>query len=826
MKKRNRLLPVLSLRARLLILIIGLTLVRDSVVAVIAINTAQSAGQFAQQVSGDALREQVESSLVQLTESNANENDLLLRQVTLDAEQVAGYIQSIYSDRALFNQTSVWSVDEHIFSGPDGQYMNGPEEVTSVFLPANRDWSAQVEEDFTLSAYLDLILPKTFTSNPNVEAIYFATPRDVVRYYPNIELGNVLPPDFRATERVWYTGSSLEENPTRSPWWTPVYVDATGLGLVTTAAAPVYDHQDELIGVIGFDITLNEMVTNIEMTENLGGGYLFLIDGTGKAIALPDQGFQDILGRSPETDEIAPDLNRSTTGFLPILEKMLAGDSGYENLTVDQRELFVAYAPLSSTGWSLGSVVDADIVLQEVRNLNQELEADTQQTILFRLLPMSAVGFLLMIVLTLLLTNRLTRPLQQLTVAARQIGQGEWEADLPETRNDEIGVLSGAFNVMKVQLQELISSLEQRVLERTRDLEDRTKQLQVAAEVGSAVTLIRDLDSLLPRVTQLISDRFGFYHVGIFLIEEEGKYAELRAANSPGGKRMLARQHRLKVGEEGIVGFVTEIRRPHIALDVGQDAVYFNNPDLPETRSEIALPLIAGEKLLGALDVQSTEPAAFGDDDIEILRVVADQVAVAIENARLFTENQTALDAIRRAYGEITREAWNKLLEGRGDTAYLATSESTPRKVTGGAQSGVSKNFSDSGIEFDDPSSLVLPIKIRDKCIGMVRMRKPEESGDWRAEEIELMYKLIEQLSLALENARLHETAQRKAERERFVTKITTKMRETTEPEQILQTAVHELQAALGAKKVQIQFDQSDGTADLRPNGDTGQLKN
>ncbi len=595
---------------------------------------------------------------------------------------------------------------------------------------------------------------------------------------------------------------------------------------MTTAAAPVYNQQDELIGVIGFDVTLDEMVTSIEMTQNLRGGYSFLIDEAGKAIALPDQGFQDILGRPPQTDEIAPDLTASATGFSPILTRMLAGESGYEQLTVDQRDLFIAYAPLASTGWSLGSIVEANVVLQEVRTVNQELEKSTQQAIFFRILPISAAIFLLMVVLTLLITNRLTKPLQQLTLAARQIGQGEWEADLPTTQNDEIGVLAGAFEAMREQLKELIYSLEQRVTERTQDLEGRTKQLQVAAEVGSVVSLIRDLETLLPQVTQLISDRFGYYHVGIFLIDEHGEYAELGAANSPGGKRMLARRHRLKVGEEGIVGYVTANRRPHIALDVGKDAVFFNNPDLPETRSEMALPLIAGGQMLGALDVQSTRAAAFSEDDIEILRVVADQVAVAIENARLFTENQAALETIRRAYGEVTREAWNNLLERRDDAAYLATSEGALRKVASRWQPDSGKGHFTSGVDTDDPYTLVLPILIREKSIGWVRLQKPVESGEWRAGEIELINNLIEQLSLALENARLHESAQRKAERERFVTTITTKMRETTEPEQILQTAVQELQTALGARKVQIQFEQNEDPTGRRPSGNTGQLKN
>src|SRR5258706_5887444 len=178
---------------------------------------------------------------------------------------------------------------------------------------------------------------------------------------------------------------------------------------------------------------------------------------------------------------------------------------------------------------------------------------------------------------------------------------------------------------MADDLQGLITGLEQRVEERTSDLATRSKELESAniriqrraaqfealAQVTQTITAIRDLQQLLPRITTVISENFGFYHVGIFLLDEINQFAVLSAANSEGGTRMLERHHRLRVGEEGIVGYVAATGKPHIAMDVGEDAVYFNNPELPDTHSEMALPLISKTIIVGALNIQAIEIGAF-----------------------------------------------------------------------------------------------------------------------------------------------------------------------------------------------------------------------
>ena len=155
------------------------------------------------------------------------------------------------------------------------------------------------------------------------------------------------------------------------------------------------------------------------------------------------------------------------------------------------------------------------------------------------------------------------------------------------------------------KLQKQRETLEQEISERTAKLERRAAQLQVAAEIARDTSATRGLDELLNHAVNLVRDRFGFYHAGIFLVDERGEYAVLHAATGEAGAAMLKQGHRLKVDEVGIVGYVTGVGQPRIALDVGADAVHFKNPLLPETRSELALPLKVGERVIGALDVQS-----------------------------------------------------------------------------------------------------------------------------------------------------------------------------------------------------------------------------
>jgi GAF domain-containing protein/HAMP domain-containing protein len=400
----------------------------------------------------------------------------------------------------------------------------------------------------------------------------------------------------------------------------------------------------------------------------------------------------------------------------------------------------------------------------------------------------------------------LLSPLPRLTATANEVAEGDHEARAIVNSQDEIGLLGNAFNSMADQLNNLIKTLEEQVAERTQALERSTEQLHAAAIIGNKAASLHNLDELLSQATELISEKFGFYHAGIFFVDSYRKYAVLKAANSAGGQRMLARGHKLEVGAEGIVGYVTATGEARIALDVGQDAVFFNNPDLPATRSEMALPLIAGGKILGALDIQSTKGEAFSEADITTLQVLADQIAIAIENARLFEEGRKALATVQRAYGEQSHLSWKDLIHrekkygyrsGGDNNIYLIQDkdlDSTLKQVVEKNQTTLEKNDLIADI----------PITVRGKPVGAIRLAKPDYATAWTEHDINLAKTLTEELSQAMESARLFDETKRQADRERVIGEITNRMQATMNVESVIRLAADEFYSLLDLDQVTI----------------------
>jgi GAF domain-containing protein len=363
------------------------------------------------------------------------------------------------------------------------------------------------------------------------------------------------------------------------------------------------------------------------------------------------------------------------------------------------------------------------------------------------------------------------------------------------------------------ELNELRASLEERVSQRTAQLqlankinERRARQFQAVAEVTKIISSIQSLESLLPKITNVISEQFNIYHTGIFLLEKNREYAVLRAANSEGGKKMIDVGHKLPVGQTGIVGFVTATGQPRIALDVGADATFFNNPYLPSTRSEMALPLRYSGEVIGALDVQSTESNAFNQDDVDVLFTLADQVAVAINNASTIEEAQKALTEAQSAIRKSTLDAW-QVMKPKSLQYGLSLTESSLKLLDKPLEDSYSNEAMSKGkTVIDSKKHLAIPIRLRGQVVGVVNLNTKDQF-ELTEDNVDIAESIAERLSLALENATLLQAAQNRADFERVTADITSRIGSSTRFETILKTAAQELSRALGGSDVLVQIE-------------------
>ncbi len=421
-----------------------------------------------------------------------------------------------------------------------------------------------------------------------------------------------------------------------------------------------------------------------------------------------------------------------------------------------------------------------------------------------------SIGIVLALALGLGITvsRSITRPVSELRSGAEAFSQGHLETTLPVAGADELSTLARAFNQMSTQLSRSYQELEQRVAERTAELERRSTYLEASAEVGRAATSILETGELIRRLVDLIRERFGLYYVGLFEADAKSDWAVLKAGTGAAGQAMLARGHRLHIGSDSMIGWCIVNAQARVAAEASADAVRKATPELPDTRSEAALPLRSRGKVIGVLTVQSDQPGAFDATALSVLQSMADQVAVAIDNAHLFAENQAALEAAQRAFGEISRQAWAQFMRSQS-TGYLHTTQGTLRAqdrwqpdMVQAARTGL--RVQDSG------TTVAMPVRIRDQVLGALRLRKQDNAPAWTPEELALLQSLTEQLSVALESARLYQDTQHRAAREQLAAQITARMRESLDVERILQIAAREFGETLGASEVKIRLTADD----------------
>jgi len=581
----------------------------------------------------------------------------------------------------------------------------------------------------------------------------------------------------------------------KGPFVSPQYLSQQTNRRIITVAAPVTDAEGRVIGLLAGRVNLERLETIVSIREGLGE--------TGEAY---------LIGRR--------DLRLLTTsrypGFkvgesYPLFSEGIQqgaserdGQGEYNNYTAVP--VFGAYRYIE----------EVDMILLAEQGRSEVLAAITRSVALN--VGVTLVVVLIAILGALFVTNRITTPIASLARTAEKIAGGEYQLEATIPLEDEIGALAGSFNLMTSQLRQTLEGLEQQVEERTAELSLRNIYLQAASEVARAAASLLEPDQLIRQVVDLIRERFNLYYVGLFTLDEPEEWAVLRAGTGEAGQMMLQRDHRIKVGS-GMIGWSITNQQSRIALRAELDEARLVNPFLPDTRSEAAIPLRSRGRVIGAITVQSEQPDAFNEATVAVFETMADQVGIAIDNARLFAQSQAAYESLSRAYGEQTLTGWaNRLSSGQAlgyrsevsgevirEDVWLPESKLIYEK--GDMVLGrVSVERGSSDVVHSGENILGVPVMVRDQIIGVIQGYKPVDDGEWRADEIEFMKEVANIVGMALENARLYEDTQRRAENERVVADVSSRIRESLDVDTVMQTAVIELQRALGLKEITIRL--------------------
>ena len=812
LRATGKLFSGLSLRTKLIIGNLAITIIVIIILGSFMYYRSSQSNKYLSDQYQSSVILQIESNLADIVEREALTQNDFFSAIKKNISQIGKTTEILFNQERILGSGSYWDASESLTRLDQGSWDNANSEVSSIFIPSFTPINEKLFSELNALKLLDYSIPTILQENSEIVAIYFGGINGETIYNPNIDLAGIVPHDFNVVTRPWFIAANPEKNPSRASVWSTPYLDAALNGLVITCSLPVYDGLDNFRGVVAIDVKLNN-IANMASKIHVGqSGYAVIIDKQGQIIAMPPEGYAD-FGFSPEEITSGETITQSileivSIDLFPPFAEMASGRNDIRILSIDTIDYYLAHHFIPSVGYSLGVLVPAAEMQTLFIQTNEVLARQNQQTIINVAIVILTV-LILSLIATIFMGNQLTVPLVRLTETANKIAEGDLTAQAQISTQDEIGVLSETINSMTNTLQGMITSLEERVEERTVDLSRRAAQLEAIAEVARDITSIQDVNSLLPAIAQLISRKFGFYHSGVFLSDAINKNQILKAVSSEGGELMLKRGHKLPMDEHSIVGYTAFLGEPRIALDVGADRVFFNNPDLPDTRSEMALPLKIGKEVIGVLDVQSEKTGAFLADDINTLGILADQIAIAIQNTRLLADSKLSLIESKESFRRYISNEWKDYPDQVKNIGYTFdqdhVSPLSRLDIQNHKDDGRSEEDNNTGMENNKPlSKASFPIQLQDQVIGIIEVQPSDIEREWTVEEQNLIKAVSERAAIALENARLLDITLKKASKEQAITEITTKIGTAFDFQNILKIAVEELGRTISDSAISI----------------------
>ena len=603
-------------------------------------------------------------------------------------------------------------------------------------------------------------------------------------------------------------------------------------------SAPIIENGNIIVGVLRARYHADILQTIIETSNGRGGSNSFAVLFDENHIHLahgtaPETIFTSVVPLDDTTFEYLKQTRRlpnqtkeETFLDLPDLDIYLQQSQNSESGVVyfDATDIAtgnevnrVVVINLENPSWLLAFFQPKDIFLEPVEQLQNN-------TIFFSLLSGFGTVFFAVV-----LSQILALPILKLNEGAQEISRGNLDTRVDIGTDDEIGTLANSFNNMASQLENMVGSLEQQVKDRTKTIESKTIQLQAATEVARDATSELALEDMLNRASALIQDRFGFYHVGIYLKDTQGENLILTASQDKPGAEMIANGYRYKIDVESNPGFVCILGESKRASIDSPDAPLQYNTMLPQSQAQLVLPLNLANQTIGVIDIHSTNPNDFSEEDTQIYQTIADQLAIAIQKARFNQEVQETLNELEAAYGTFTEKSWQSFIQGKERSLgyrfrNMKTEPvyQTPALVKAAWDSGTAvEDLSTPPDKLENGSrSLAIPIKIRGEVISVLNL---EFEGEQVPPGVNnLVTEIADRLSLIIENARLIETARMQVNREQLASHITNTIRQSLDMDVVLRTAVQEIGEALGLPEVEIRLgseDQQIITESPSPNG-------
>jgi PAS domain S-box-containing protein len=521
-----------SIKTQLTVLLFALTASPIVVVGYLGMRGMLDSGAESQRITSQSAQTRAEQFLVQTTADTAAKNSLIFTNIQHQTRHAAEYVEGLLQNPTQF-PNSYWRYNSKIIRLSGGQYTNSGDELSSIYISNKMALTSQLKKGIEVTSYMDFYAPQMLKDQPDLAAVYYMGTQGETRYYPNIKLADFTPADYDPSAADYFSVAIPKNDPDKTTKTTDVYDDPAGNGLLLTIAHPIYINNDaNFMGVMSIDVTLSGIAKNIKDYSPIESSYAVLIDNKGKAVALPEQGYKDILGRSSKSGEFGSSLKDVKNEFGPVLKEMMSGKTGFKQITANNNQLYVSYAQVAGTNFNLAIIAQKNSLLKVVGELQSQLGSATYQVLFFQILPVGLGILLLFWLLSIIYIRAVTKPLSELTAETRKIMQDGFKpSNIQVNATTEVNTLAEAFNKMTAELAASYKVLQRQVRQladgKAKDdaMLDSIGEGVIVADVEGKILLINAAASQLLGIdaTQMVNKPF----TAIPLYEISGKLMEV-----------------------------------------------------------------------------------------------------------------------------------------------------------------------------------------------------------------------------------------------------------------------------------------------------------